>query len=198
MTEQINKIYKFKSQVLGLRNHSSESAFSLVELLVSVVIISVIGVALASVFNAGNNSFQRTRDSNLLESTIDGDLSVIKDIAFRLTCCSGSCTIDQSIISGSTSCTTNAPGNQNYYFPEPGLSNDDTPQITNFKSACSSSELINSFVSAIESESNPLPQGITRSFDTSRAARHRLTINYSGADQTRSYTVSPTVAAWCP
>jgi prepilin-type N-terminal cleavage/methylation domain-containing protein len=167
--------------------------FSLIEILVSAVIIGILGAGVAGILSSGNTAFIRTRGSNLLEQTIDTDLALIKDVAFRMTCCSGSCTTE----SGTTApCTPNTdPGEQNFYFPDSDL---DTNQsaINNFASMCNSGTLVSSLTGLI-GESG-LPGGITREFDTSQASSHRLTVIYSDGSQSRAYTLVPTVAAWCP
>jgi prepilin-type N-terminal cleavage/methylation domain-containing protein len=173
--------------------------FSLVELLVSSVIIAILGAGVAAVLSSGNSAFVRTRETNLLEQTIDTDLAQIKDVAFRMTCCSGSCTTETGL---STPCSTNPdtgsfynPGQQNYYFPDPTLDTNQTA-INSFITSCDSGSLVNSLTSLVDTSG--LPGGITRDFDESQASSHRLTVTYSDGSQSRAYTLVPTVAAWCP
>jgi prepilin-type N-terminal cleavage/methylation domain-containing protein len=190
---------KPSKKLLGLRIFRFHQAgFTLVEILVAAILIALASTGVLVVLNSGNSAFRSTRDSSLLEEAIDKDLATIKDVAFRMTCCTGTCTIDESAISGSSTCSNVAAGNENYYFPIPSGSSTDTAEITAFKAACNSNGLINSLESAIISASDPLPSGITRTFNKTEAIRHRLTLVYTNDTQSRSYTVSPTVAAWCP
>jgi type II secretory pathway pseudopilin PulG len=173
--------------------HSKYSGFSLAELLVSAVIIGVLGVSVASVLNTGNSFFRSTRESNTLEQATDKDLAMIKDIAFRMTCCSGSCTTETDTQSP---CSPNTvPGNQNYYFPSSALDTDETA-IKAFETKCSNGALVGELIKLIGSAD--LPIGITRSFETSDASSHRLTVIYQSSAENRAYTFVPTVAAWCP
>jgi prepilin-type N-terminal cleavage/methylation domain-containing protein len=173
--------------------------FSLVEILISAVIVGILGAGVAAILSSGNTAFVRTRGSNLLEQTIDTDLSQIKDVAFRMTCCSGSCTTGSALSSPcSTDPSTNTfykPGQQNYYFPDPTLDANESA-INSFVTRCNSGTLVSSLTGLMGLSS--LPSGITRQFDTSQESSHRLTVIYSDGQQSRAYTVVPTVAAWCP
>lgn len=175
------------------------AGFSLIEILVSIVIIGVLGAGVATILAGGNTALIKTRDTNQLEEAVDQDLARIKDIAFRMTCCSGSCTTEAGLsapcsIDPSTN-TYYAPGKQNYYFPDSTLDTNQTA-ITAFSNKCNNGTLIADLVSLIGSAS--LPSGISRQFNTSQAASHRLTVTYSGTSQSRSYTLVPTLSAWCP
>lgn len=195
-----NKSRRERSNAAFLLLKYQLTAFSLVEVLVSFALIAILAGAITSVFNSGNTAFKLTRSDNLLEATVDKDLAVVKDISFRLTCCSGSCTTNQTSINNAATCTEKTAGRQNYYFPKPGTTIADTPEITSFKSKCNSTGLVDDLVSAIQSETSgsTLPDGILRSFDKSQADRHRLTVNYTSGTQSKSYTLTPTVSAWCP
>lgn len=176
-----------------------ESAFSLVEVLVSIAIIGVLGAGVASILTGGNMALLRTRSANQLDEAVDKDLARIKDIGFRMTCCSGTCTTE----TGRTSpCSTDpltstfyTPGRQNYYFPSSALDTNSTA-ITSFSNKCDNGTLIAEPVTLIGAAD--LPGGVTRQFNTTQAASHRLTVSYIGTNQSRSYTVVPTLAAWCP
>jgi prepilin-type N-terminal cleavage/methylation domain-containing protein len=172
---------------------NNQSGFSLVEILVAAVIIGITGSALATLLNSSNTSFRSTRDANLLAESIDTDLANIKDVAFRMTCCSGSCTTEPNT---QAPCSPNTvPGDQNYYFPSSALDTNESA-INTFTEKCSDGSLVTSLTSLIGA--SDLPEGITRSFDTSGAASHRLTVVYGNSSEKRAYTLVPTVSAWCP
>lgn len=177
----------------------TSSAFSLVEVLVSIAIIGVLGAGVASILFGGNSALLRTRSSNQLEEAVDQDLARIKDIGFRMTCCSGTCTTETG---RSSPCSTDpatsefyTPGNQNYYFPSSALDTNSSV-ITSFANKCNSGALISELANLIGGGN--LPGGVTREFITTQAASHRLTVSYIGNGQSRSYIVVPTLAAWCP
>lgn len=173
--------------------------FSLVEVLVSIVILGVLGAGVATILTGGNTALIGTRSTNQLEEAVDQDLARIKDVAFKMTCCSGSCTTDSGRTSPcSIDPSTNTyyiPGKQNYYFPSSTLDTGETA-IAAFTAKCNNGTLVTELVSLIGNAS--LPSGISRTFNTSQAASHRLTVAYSGATASRSYTLVPTLAAWCP
>jgi prepilin-type N-terminal cleavage/methylation domain-containing protein len=179
----------------------SGSGFSLIEVLVSIAIIGVLVAGVASIFFGGNSALLRTRAANQLEEAVDQDLARIKDIAFRMTCCSGTCTTESGLASPcsidplSSPLTFYAPGKQNYYFPDPVLDTTSSA-ITSFTNKCNSGGLTSELIALIGEGS--LPGGVSREFNTTQAASHRLTVSYIGGGQSRSYTVVPTVSAWCP
>lgn len=175
--------------------------FSLVEVLVSIAILGLLGAGVATILAGGNTAFIRTRSTNQLEEAVDQDLARIKDISFRMTCCSGSCTTESGRTSPSSidpsppGNTYYRPGKQNYYFPDSTLDVIETA-INAFTAKCNNGTLVTDLVSLIGNAN--LPPGISRQFDTSEAESHRLTVIYSGTTTSRSYTLVSTLAAWCP
>lgn len=183
----------------SMKPHSS--GFTLVEVLVASVLMAVIGSALTFTLLSGSRSLFNAAEVNQLEEFVDKDLASIRETAFSMTCCSGNCTTDQSTINASTSCTSKISGTQNYYFPsQDGTSDSDTSQTTSFKTACNGNGLITALVTQIRlaSPDASVPARITRTFDTSAANRHRLTVVYSSNLLSKAYTLTPTVSAWCP
>lgn len=176
-----------------------ERGSSLVEVLVSIAILGVLGAGIAIIFTRGNTALFGTKSTNQLEEAVDQDLARIKDISFRMTCCSGSCTTESGRTSPcSIDPSTNTfypPGKQNYYFPDSTLDVGGTA-INAFTAKCNNGTLVADLVSLIGNAS--LPAGVSRQFITSAAASHRLTVIYSGVAASRSYILVPTVAAWCP
>lgn len=177
--------------------------FSLVEVLVSIAILGVLGAGVATILTGGGKALIGTRNTNQLEEAVDQDLARIKDIGFRMTCCSSSCTTE----SGRTSPCSIDPnpdlpantlyrsGRQNYYFPDSTLDAGGTA-INAFTVKCNNGTLVADLVRLIGNAS--LPPGVSRQFNTSDAASHRLTVTYTGVTASRSYTLVPTLAAWCP
>lgn len=173
--------------------------FSLVEVLVSIAILGVLGAGVATILGGGNTALIGTRGINQLEEAVDQDLARIKDIAFRMTCCSGTCTTEAGLSSPCSIDTATEtyypPGKQNYYFPDSILDTSETA-IDAFEAKCNNGTLVTELVSLIGTTN--LPLGVSRQFDTTHAASHRLTVTYSGTNTSRSYTLVPTLAAWCP
>jgi type II secretory pathway pseudopilin PulG len=66
----------------------------LVEVLVSITILGLLGAGVATILAGENTALIRIKSANQLEEAVDQDLASINDIAFRMTCCSGSCTTE--------------------------------------------------------------------------------------------------------
>jgi prepilin-type N-terminal cleavage/methylation domain-containing protein len=152
------RFYAYLQSAIFIRPQKIPQGFTLIEILVSAVIVGILGAGVAAILSSGNTAFVRTRGSNLLEQTIDTDLSQIKDVAFRMTCCSGSCTTGSALSSPcSTDPSTNTfykPGQQNYYFPDPTLDANESA-INSFVTRCNSGTLVSSLTGLMGLSSLP-------------------------------------------
>lgn len=108
---------------------ASTRGFSIVEPLVLVVILAVVISGTGLLLNMVNRSSTNARLQIKLNEDIESDLSLVRQLADRLTCCSGTCivaTLDAnglatfaSVDSGTagSSCATNNPRNSSFFFP---------------------------------------------------------------------------------
>lgn len=94
-----------------------------------------------------NTAIIRIKSANQLEEAVDQDLASINDIAFRMTCCSGSCTTESgrtppcSVDPSRPENTYYDPGKQNYYFPDSTLDSGGT-SINAFTAKCNNGTLV--------------------------------------------------------
>lgn len=100
---------------------SSERGALLIEALVVSLLLTIAVLGTVQLINLSTQQRNRASQRNQLNSAIDADLARIENMASRLTCCSGSCTlgIPNGITPGSTSpCATNNPRDDRYFFPQ--------------------------------------------------------------------------------
>ncbi len=203
------------SRMLLLKNQSvthtsSGSGFTIVEILVAAVLLAVVAGGTAATMVIGNRTSQRAGLQTQLDALIDQDLSAIRTLNDRYTCCPGSCTATASAISAAVSagdCSVNTPGNENYYSPNQVSTNPAaaTTATTAFRTACGNGTITTNFITQIPAlPTAPAGSTLTRTAPTQvDAAAHRLQWTYTGSINgqvavTRVVNLTPTVAAWCP
>lgn len=161
--KSINFTHFFKEPMLSLSSHiyfqgaeispKSDQHFLgargvyLVEVLVSIAILGLLGAGVATILAGENTALIRIKSANQLEEAVDQDLASINDIAFRMTCCSGSCTTESgrtppcSVDPSRPENTYYDPGKQNYYFPDSTLDSGGT-SINAFTAKCNNGTLV--------------------------------------------------------
>ncbi|KEF41342.1 MAG: hypothetical protein ER33_11885 [Cyanobium sp. CACIAM 14] len=172
------------------------TGFTLVEILVGAVLLAIVGSLTALVFSVSNRSTVSSTAIANANAAIDTDVSRIKEVAERFTCCSGTCTADATAIATAVAAGTCAGsvGDSTYYFPQNPDTN--TTATANFTSACASG-LTTNLISQIPAAS--LPAGISRAVqDDGDATARRIRITYTGGGVNRVVKIVPTVASWCP
>ena len=204
----------------GFAPDPSSTGFTLVELLVSVAIVALALVGIAGPWGIGSTAFQRSRVRNNQEAAIDDDIAVMEDLAFRYTCCPGSCTTDSAVISAALTCKgvggvgTPAVGSEYYYFPyyapaASALANvdafagsvDQSPRDGVYENgACHTGQLVQGLVSVMSAAATTdlVAADVTRSVVVDDAALHRIRLTYTGTNLSRVVLIVPAVAAWCP
>jgi type II secretory pathway pseudopilin PulG len=70
------------------------NGFSLVEVVVSAAITGLVILGVANLWGQSSKMFQQLRQRNSQEALIEEDIATMEDLAYRYTCCPGSCTID--------------------------------------------------------------------------------------------------------
>lgn len=199
---------------------STASGFSLVEILLSVALLGIVLSGLVVSWRISSGAQQNSRAQNLRESVVDADLAVMEDLAFRYTCCPGSCTVDPALIAASATCkgvggaSTPQPGTEYYYFPyyapaAASLPNveafagrtDQSPRDAVFEDgSCHTGALLDNLVTALtQADRSALDDaGVTRTVAIESAMQHRLRLSYAGPAPIRMVLLVPAVAAWCP
>jgi type II secretory pathway pseudopilin PulG len=182
------------------------NAFSLVEVVVSAAITGLVIIGVARLWGESSQMFQQLKNRNSQEALIEEDIATMEDLAYRYTCCPGSCTIDSATVAASSTCKgeagngTPAIGTEYYYFPYyPPLATS-TPNIDAFEALCTNGTLVTQLASqmaAAPKSSLFTKQGLTRSVVVDNASLHRVRIDYTGTNLQRSTMVVPTTARWC-
>lgn len=184
------------------------NGFSLVEVVVSAAITGLVILGVANLWGQSSKVFQQLRQRNSQEALIEEDVATMEDLAYRYTCCPGSCTTTSSIVGTSPTCMgeegngTPAIGTEYYYFPYYSNTATNTPNIDAFKDLCKNgtlvTELANQMAAAPKSKAFT-DRGLTRTVkvDENDKSLHRVRIDYTGTNLQRSTMVVPTAARWC-
>jgi prepilin-type N-terminal cleavage/methylation domain-containing protein len=198
-----------RHQLTALAYHHAHGGFSLVELLVASVImtIAVVGSVTLTQRSGATSSAASARYQQ--QSLVDADVARIRRLNDRFTCFSGTC----------TSAGTTDPG-KNDYFPTPVGAAPNIINSTagdNFEALCRSTVLITQLVADIGTTppSALTSAGVTYTIDTSNQGEqplgssppnlqsnlHRYTVTYTSAasgEVLRRVTFVPTTVSWCP
>lgn len=176
----------------------------------SIAISGLVIVGAASLWGESSRLFQQLRVRNVQEAVVDEDIAVMEDLAYRYTCCPGSCTTDAATISGSLTCRGRdgngipSVGTEYYYFPYYPPTASTTPNITLLEDLCRNGTLVNELVAALrvtplkDSRLNHSGLPLTRTVVVDNPAAHRVRIDYAATNLKRSTMLVPTEARWCP
>lgn len=188
---------------------AGQAGFSLVEVLISSVILLVTLVGAVTISVTSSMDSYRTGLRYKKEAAIDADLAQIQRLNERYTCISGTCLIQ----TGSTD-----PMGKDDYFPNPvasslrpdddhdGVADAAEVPLKNFQNRCrylNSLDLVTPLKALIEA-TLPVPDGLQRTIAvdaTTQAGAHRYTVTYvdpTSNEVMRQMTLVPSAVAWCP
>jgi prepilin-type N-terminal cleavage/methylation domain-containing protein len=187
------------------------NGFTIVELLVGLLLISIAFTGSAMVLMSGNRSLQTARMDDRSEALIDDDVARMNELSTRLTCCDGTCTTSPSanIPPPTDGCLPANPGDQEYYYPVikpsvvgliPFLEDPATGQ-------CNNGGIGDAMISEMNSDGNApdadfTATGLSRTaerVDSSDDKNHLVRLTYSlDSESRRVVYVLPPAAAWCP
>jgi prepilin-type N-terminal cleavage/methylation domain-containing protein len=193
---------------------TNSQGFTLVEMLVSAVILATAMSAVALLQNTGSRSLNTQALSTSLNALIDQDLARIQALDRQFSCCTGNpCTADQAAIAASSSCrdssgNSTSPGGNSFYSPRVLDSQQqvrpDTAEMAAFRTACSNGGIASGLSSLLPSVSAPSsPATLNRAVAVADPASNLLQLTYNGSISgntviTRVVNLIPTAAAWCP
>ena len=198
--------------------HRPPNGFAMVEMLMSVVITSLVLAVAAGLWGINTRAFQQQRLRNDQEALVDNDIAAMEDLAYRYTCCPGSCTTNATTIAASPTCKglngtgTPAVGTEYYYFPyyAPTTSSTSIPNITSIENLCDNGILVTNLATTLSTYAQP-GQQLTRTVvaedpptnvpspPANSSQSHRLRITYTGSNNlNRSTIIVPMAARWCP
>ncbi len=188
------------------------NGFSLVEVVVSAAITGLVIMGVARLWGESSQMFQQLKNRNSQEALIEEDIATMEDLAYRYTCCPGSCTIDSATVAASPFCKgeagngTPAIGTEYYYFPYYSPTATSTQKIDDFEALCTNGTLVTELVNKLKEapkakafEDDKQGLGLTRSVSVEDDGKlHRVRIDYyKNANLQRSTMVVPTAARWC-
>lgn len=189
------------------------NAFSLVEVVVSAAITGLVILGVARLWGESTQMFQQLRQRNNQEALIEEDIATMEDLAYRYTCCPGTCTTNSSDVEGSATCKGKdgdgkpSVGTEYYYFPfypatsPTTIATNPTPKIADLEALCASGTLVTALATQMTNAAKSqafVDLGLTRSVVVDNASLHRVRIDYTGTNLQRSTMVVPTAARWCP
>lgn len=180
------------SQASSRKRHLTQNGFTLPEVLVSVIIVTI--AVLGSIV-AANLIFSSIRGT---EIRADQNRAIDRDVA-RIVALSenyGACT--NPLGSAVDTCTDANPGDSFYYFPA------DPANIVTFENACADGSIVNGFITAIgqlpATEAGVSRDSVAR-LTGAAGNNHLVEITWTdgpGGDDLRSIQITPLVSAWCP
>jgi prepilin-type N-terminal cleavage/methylation domain-containing protein len=178
---------KTKISLASKSSQHSGYAFTLVELLVSTVVIGIIFGGLMTFPQIIGRGSQQSQRQNASQSAIDSDLATMRLLANNFSCCSGGCTTTLP------SCNGKTPGQEGFYIPEESSA----AEIT-FNAACNSGTLASELETTLSSQT--LNAAITsRTVVVDSALAHRLRVTYTAPGNVERVAILvPTAAAFCP
>jgi type II secretory pathway pseudopilin PulG len=171
---------------------------TLVELLVSLILISFAIIAASSLISYGIFGLRKTENNYDTQNLVDRNLSMIESMADRYACVGGTCTVQSSV-----------PAKDEYVDPS------DTSDWDDFKNRCDAtqlttppSDLISPLATYITTNL-PQPAGLHRDLkvhgsgsDTGIGRIRHMTIQYRlgspDGPMIRNSTIIPTITSYCP
>lgn len=175
--------------------------FTLVEPLILGILLCIVTAGTALMLMGVNRSTRSATQVDAIASGIDADLTNIRQLSRRYTCCSGTCstTVPTAFGSGS-SCAVNDPDSPSYFFPQ--IDDPATIQVEPdvVDSICSDANNT-AFLTPLRNEIDAMaaPAGVQRT--TTIEPGHLLRITYVTTADSRKQRVAvvvPPMAFWCP
>jgi prepilin-type N-terminal cleavage/methylation domain-containing protein len=178
-----------------------ESGFTIVESLVTVVIVGIALAASTSIFLVGLRGKRDTISVNAQQAAIEANKARIDQIAREFTCCNGTCVATPPTTFGPTQpCFTNNPNDDRYYFPQLDLASTTTLNepvaVDQLCSSANNTTFMTPFKTAIDNLSQPTPA--TRLASTILNYKTlRVQFTNSSSDVVRTLYVRPRMANFC-
>lgn len=190
---------------------SGDQGFSIIESVVSAVLLVIAATAAFTLFTNTQESFRQARQKDDDQEAINEDLARIESLNRRFVCIEGSCNFIDDEDTDPDEMGYTPPYPVDTYPPGDEFNN----KMREFRDVrCDTpigrpSELIVEFKNKLIGKLSPLPSGITREIDISAASLetpptpHAYAVIYSRTINNRELVLRrarlvPTVAGWCP
>lgn len=185
------------SRSTEIARHNTKG-LTMIELLVSLVLISFAIIAASSLISYGIFGLRKTEDNYDTQNLIDRNLSMIESMADRYACVDGTCTVQSSV-----------PAKDEYIDPS------DSSDWDDFKNRCEATQLTTTPSDLISPLANyiatnlPAPAGLHRDLkvhgdgsDMGIGRIRHMTVQYrlgnSDGPLIRNSMIIPTITSYCP
>lgn len=184
-----------------------QHGFTLIESLVSAVLLVIGATAAFTLFTTSQEIFRQSRLKDSDQVAISEDLARVERLNRRFTCIQGNCELMPNSASDPNELQYTPAYEPIGQYPPSQAFND---KMTIFTGLCSTSAgtasgLATGFIAAAATELGPMGGGLDRVFDVSAAAQetpptpHAYDVIYRRNNVVvRRARLVPTVAAWCP
>jgi prepilin-type N-terminal cleavage/methylation domain-containing protein len=182
---------------------SADSGFSLVEVLVAAVIISVSSVAVVGAFNLVTQSVTGTGLRADQSRRIDAQIDQISEISEIYTACNEPA--GEIPVNPQTACGANiSPRSSFYYFPDYGVPADVEAFFAACRSTDPSSHITSNFINQINILPSPgggIAAPVASRIASTNPSSHLVQVTWSGdpgGRLLRQIQIRPVVSSWCP
>jgi prepilin-type N-terminal cleavage/methylation domain-containing protein len=183
---------RFRSVGSFAREHQG---FTLIEVLVGVVVLSVAVIGALSAYNITINQTQNSRNRNEQQATVDQNLADVLQRNDRYSCSN----LPLTGATASDNCAVAAadPGESGYTpGPVPTASYSGSG-YQRFQTLCNTNTLTTSLIANINAAA--VPAGINRTVEADASVPHLYWVTWTASGtQLRRLSLTPTVARWCP
>lgn len=173
----------------------------MVEPLVLGILLSVVAIGTAITMMAVNRVSGSANQVDDTASAIEADLTSIRQLSRRYTCCSGTCTTSiPTAYGGTNSCAVNDPESSSYFFPlmdNPGTVQVEPDVVDAICSPANNTAFLTPLKTAIDAVA--VPTGVQRT--TQIEPNRLLKVTYvttADSRKVRVFLLSPPMASWCP
>jgi prepilin-type N-terminal cleavage/methylation domain-containing protein len=172
--------------------------FTLIEVLVGVVVLSVAVIGAVAAFNITINQTQNARTRNERQATVDQDLADVLQRNDRYNCAAPILPLTGATTSNCAVGTAD-PGESGYTpGPVPTASYSGSG-YERFQNLCNNNTLTTALINNINAAADPA--GINRDAEADSLMPHLYWVTWSDtatSQQLRRLSLTPTVARWCP
>jgi type II secretory pathway pseudopilin PulG len=168
--------------------------FSLVEALISVVILGIAVLTGVSIFNLTTSETRRGRGLNEQQSAVAADISALYSVSERY-----SCGLSGGVLSCSVASVNNLP-NQFTYVSSQLANEDEGREIGRVCSPANSPNILTSLITSLGNTVNLAQEtGISRDISQAPGNENLIRIRYlRGADPIYTTFINPPITRWCP
>jgi len=175
--------------------------FTILESLIVVVVIGLAAAASTSMFGLALRGLQDTTQVNDAQRAIEENKARIDEYARSYTCCSGICTTTAPTTYGATSsCFTNNPNDDRYYFPQlddPAISGSEPNAVDELCKNSNNTQFMTPLKAKIDEMDQPYP-AIRSSAVVLSYKMLRIDFKQPSSDVVvRSLYVKPRMANFC-